>query len=627
VAAHDRDTRSLSLPFGAVVFVALAACVIVTARLFDSPARSLVSLLCQHAGIVAAFVVLAAFARSAVLRVALFATLVAYVLAIEAHTLSMALFSVPADAVIYILANGNDPAGVLEQAHVAPRDMLTLASLVAAEIALLAFAYRRLPRLVCSDVTLRAATPVPLALAAIFVGEQALARKSDEYLMRHSVLPGYYRIFGAGLGKYTFPMPLPSPEARVDSVVEQVRGARNPKNIIFIVLESVRYDVIDPQLTPNLWALAKDSLFFTNAYSEATYTARVWNVLLLNRPAYMFFRDLEAFESGADASRSGAFPARVLKQAGYQILISMGCEFEWLGFQGRFMGDKGLVDRFFSSFPGNNKARHVSDDRATDEIVKWLGNSSMKEPFFILTQLDATHYRYFFHEEKALIRPYADALSPRQVTSQASLDLLFNRYKNSVYAVDSNIGRIVDAVRASGRYDDTAIVVISDHGEGFELGAVAHMQVNEVTKHVPLVMRLPGVTPARVNRLVTDGDIFPTLFEYLQVEGLDADVLLGHSARSSYERGSVLTLQGAMRQANLTFPLFTIVFDIGWIEDKVLTFSPTTILGRDGKPIPGWRDLIATVPWRSELKQNLRWAQAAEPLEARAPKDSSHPSS
>jgi arylsulfatase A-like enzyme len=88
----------------------------------------------------------------------------------------------------------------------------------------------------------------------------------------------------------------------------------------------------------------------------------------------------------------------------------------------------------------------------------------------VLTQLDATHYRYFFHEDKAVVRPYSDALSPRQVTSQASLDLLFNRYKNSVYAVDYNIGRIVDAVRKSGRYDDTAIVVISDHGEGFELG-------------------------------------------------------------------------------------------------------------------------------------------------------------
>jgi membrane-anchored protein YejM (alkaline phosphatase superfamily) len=291
------------------------------------------------------------------------------------------------------------------------------------------------------------------------------------------------------------------------------------------------------------------------------------------------------------------------------------------------MGEHGLVDEFFSSYPGNNRTRHISDDRSTDEIVKWLEDPHLVEPFFLLTQLDSTHYRYFFHEDKAIVKPYADALSPRQVTSQESLDLLFNRYKNAVYQVDYNIGRIVDALRRSGRMDDTAIVVISDHGEGFQLGAVAHMQVNEVTKHVPLLMRLPGVTPARVDRLVTDGDVFPTLFEYLKIEGLEDDVLLGSSAWSSRDRHSVLTLQGAMRQATLTFPLFTITFDLSWIHDQLLTFSPTGIVGRDGKPIEGWRQLLATVPWKSELQHNLRWGQAAEmPEQARAAQRGTHPS-
>jgi membrane-anchored protein YejM (alkaline phosphatase superfamily) len=421
-------------------------------------------------------------------------------------------------------------------------------------------------------------------------------------------------------------MPRPAPEARLDGAVEQVTGARNPKNVVLIVLESVRYDVLDPKLTPSLHAIEKEALFFTNAYAESTYTARVWNVLLLNRPAYMIFRDLEAFESGADSSRSGAFPARVLKQAGYQVMVSMGCEFEWLGFQRRFLGEKGLVDRFFSSYPGHNRTRHISDDRSTDEILKWLAEPELKEPFFLLTQLDSTHYRYFFHDDKVVVEPYADALSPRQVTSQDGLDLLFNRYKNAVHQVDLNIGRIVEALRKSGRLDDTAIVVISDHGEGFELGAVAHMQVNEVTKHVPLLMRLPGVPAQRINRLVTGGDVFPTLFEYLGIEGLDHGVLLGSSARSARDRTSVLTLQGAMREATLTFPLFTIRFDIGWIHDQLLTFSPTGIVGRDGQPIAGWRSLLQTVPWKSELEKNLRWAHAADaPIQASAP-DRSHPS-
>ena len=169
--------------------------------------------------------------------------------------------------------------------------------------------------------------------------------------------------------------------------------------------------------------------------------------------------DLEAFEAGQSGPAEGAFPARVLKKAGYQIMVSMPTEFDWFGFQRRFMGTEGLVDRFFSSYPGNNRARHVADARATDEVVSWLEDPKLKDPFFLLMQLDSTHYRYFFPEDQAVVRPFAEGISPREATSQESLDLLFNRYKNAVHYVDENIGRVVDALKASGHYDDTAIVV------------------------------------------------------------------------------------------------------------------------------------------------------------------------
>ncbi len=598
------------MTFGAIVLALLAALTLVAARLFEPPARSVLALLLQHASAVSLFVVLAGVARSAVIRLLFFCALASYVLGIQVHTLSLALFSVPADAVIHLLADGNAPLAVLQQAHVASRDLLGLLVLIAAEGAVLAIVYRRCSRWRGSPSRLLRAVVVTASSIAIFLGEQALARNSDEYLTRHAVSPGYYRLFAGSIESYTFAPESPS-EASLDRAVDRVDGALNPKSVVFIVLESFRYDVVGPELTPNLHDLGKNSLFFTRAYTEATSTSRVWNVLLLNRPAHRFVRDLADFESSAESARRGAFPARILERAGYQTLVSMGCQFDWQRFQERFMGRHGLVDRFYSAYPGHNLARHVSDDRATDEIVKWLGEPGLKKPFFLLTQLDSTHYNYFFHEEKAVVRPYSETVTPRKVLTRSpeSWDLLFNRYKNAVAHVDSNIGRIVDAVRSAGLFEDTAVVIISDHGEGFHAGAVGHVGVNEVTKHVPLVMRLPGVAPARVERLVSDGDVFPTLFDYLQIQGLDEDVFLGRSARSGRPRSSVLTLQGAMGQASLTFPLFTIVFDLSSVEDRVFTFSPTTILGPDGEPIPEWREMLATIPWKSELRRN--WSTAA----------------
>jgi glucan phosphoethanolaminetransferase (alkaline phosphatase superfamily) len=599
--------------FGAAMLAVLTACALVAARLFEPPPRSVLSLILQHASAVAVFLLLAGVARHGLARLLLFAALVSYALAVQAHTLSLALVSVPADAVVHLLVNGGDPAAVLQQAHVSARDGLVLFALVAAEIVVLGVLYRRRLRVGGPSYRLRLAATLAAALVAVSVGEQALARNSDEYLMRHAVLPGYYRLFAGELESFTF-VAEPVAEALLDPVVDRVEGALNPKNVVFILLESFRYDTVGPELTPNLHELQEHSLFFTNAYSAATSTARVWNVLLLNRPAHMFLRDLEAFETGGGSSRHGAFPARILKRAGYEVVVSIGCQFDWHRFQERFMGEQGLVDRFYSSYPGHNRTRHLADDRATDEIVKWLAEPGSGKPFFLLTHLDSTHFNYFFHEEKAVVRPYSDAVSPRKILARSpeSRELLFNRYKNAAAHVDFNIGRIVAALRASGRFDDTAIVIIADHGEGFDLGAVGHMQVNEVTKHVPLLMRLPGVAAARVGRLVTGGDVFPTLFDYLRIKGLDSSVLVGRSARSGPPRNSVLTLQAAMGQANLTFPLFTIVFELNSVQDRRLTFSPTTILGRDEKPISGWRELLATVPWRSEVLQNLTEGSPAE---------------
>ena len=66
-----------------------------------------------------------------------------------------------------------------------------------------------------------------------------------------------------------------------------------------------------------------------------------------------------------------------------------------------------------------------------------------------------------------------------------------------------------------------------------------------------------------------------------------------------------------MKQATLTFPLFTVLFDIGWPSNEALTFMPVGIVDSAGKPVSRWRDLLGTLPWKTELQGNLRWARAA----------------
>jgi arylsulfatase A-like enzyme len=102
-------------------------------------------------------------------------------------------------------------------------------------------------------------------------------------------------------------------------------------------------------------------------------------------------------------------------------------------------------------------------------------------------------------------------------------------YLASVSFVDAQVGRVLDALQASGRSDDTLVIVWSDHGWHLgEKGISGKNSLWERSTHVPLIMAGPDVTAGgRCSRPVELLDIFPTVLELC---GLPAHARLeGHS--------------------------------------------------------------------------------------------------
>ncbi len=111
-------------------------------------------------------------------------------------------------------------------------------------------------------------------------------------------------------------------------------------------------------------------------------------------------------------------------------------------------------------------------------------------------------------------------------------------YRAELESVDERVGWILDALRRSGREDDTLVVFTSDHGEGFgEHRRFAHgnSYYDEVVR-VPWIVAGPGVAEGVViEEPVSHLDLVPTLAELLGVDGLRAD-LRGRS-RAALLRG------------------------------------------------------------------------------------------
>lgn len=94
-------------------------------------------------------------------------------------------------------------------------------------------------------------------------------------------------------------------------------------------------------------------------------------------------------------------------------------------------------------------------------------------------------------------------------------------YLASISFADAMLGHVLDALEQSGRYDNTIIVLWSDHG--YHLGEKARWRKETLWReatHVPLIIVAPGVTTAgtRTDSAVSLVDLYPTLVE---LAGLD----------------------------------------------------------------------------------------------------------
>src|SRR5262249_43088357 len=92
---------------------------------------------------------------------------------------------------------------------------------------------------------------------------------------------------------------------------------------------------------------------------------------------------------------------------------------------------------------------------------------------------------------------------------------LVRAYLASTSFMDSQVGRLLDALNVMGQADNTVVVLWSDHGWHLgEKGITGKNSLWERSTHVPLVLAGPGIAKgARCNRPAELLDLYPTLVE------------------------------------------------------------------------------------------------------------------
>ncbi len=304
-----------------------------------------------------------------------------------------------------------------------------------------------------------------------------------------------------------------------------VRGAAKDYNVLFVTIDSARADHFgtygsSEAQTDNLDRLARRGLRFGDAVTSAPLTLPAHASIFTGRypPNHGVRHD-----RGYRLDPAQQTLAESLREAGYHtaaFVSSFRLERRFGLNQGFDVYDDAVAGRRRSSESLERTASEVTD-KATKWIRQRLDNP---EPF-----LAWVHYN----------DPHAPYRAPERFARQ----FVGRPYDAEIANVDFEIGRLLEALAASGHRERTLIVVTGDHGEA--LGDHAEQGhgflLHESTLRVPLIFTAPSIFrgPFLVDdTVVSVVDILPTIVELLGLEGVpeaDGNSLL--AAAGDVDRG------------------------------------------------------------------------------------------
>lgn len=102
--------------------------------------------------------------------------------------------------------------------------------------------------------------------------------------------------------------------------------------------------------------------------------------------------------------------------------------------------------------------------------------------------------------------------------------------------VDHHIGRVTDWLKSTGQWENTILVVTADHGEMLgDFGLWGKGTFHDAAFHVPLLIRVSGRPPRRIEAMTESIDVAPTLLDFVGVPVPDS--MNGTSLRGLVETG------------------------------------------------------------------------------------------
>lgn len=332
---------------------------------------------------------------------------------------------------------------------------------------------------------------------------------------------------------------------------DRVRSAHRP-DVVMIAIDTLRADHLhcfgnDWIRTPHLDALAGDGVRFARCYATAPWTL----------PSFA------SIFTGLTPSHHGAIGG--MREVLADSFTTLAEHLAGAGYRTYGVASVKWLTIPFGTAQGFNFELPLASPPKLEggPLVTALGLATFDLPrdkplFTFLHYFDAHApyappppfaHMYYQGDERApgqpvleFLRSPANAAPNRDgglydwLTGVTDLGFPAREYAAGVSYTDDHVGQVVAELKRRGRYDDTLIIVVADHGE--HLGEhdiwFTHTLPYQETLHVPLLVKLPqGHAAGRViDTPVSTLDILPTLLDWLDLPAAEGD---GRSLRELVE--------------------------------------------------------------------------------------------
>ncbi len=271
-------------------------------------------------------------------------------------------------------------------------------------------------------------------------------------------------------------------------------------NVVLIAVDALRFDPFEPTQEnaaayPNVFALRRRATWFNRAFSTAAGTDLSMTGVMTGRINPLSGAELTLAEGlGAAGYRTRAVvPTEVLRAAGRTLLT-----------RGYTAVD--VIDTDADRHGTKTTSAETTTDKALAFIDDW--KKSPRGPFFLWAHYFDVHEHYQLPNNAPAVVAYNHGVAPHGRAE---------KYRTMVSVVDGAIGRLRAGLNARGLGENTAIILLSDHGESLHedrrLPENHGRFLYNPLIHVPLAIVLPGIEPGELSHPVSLLDVPATFLD------------------------------------------------------------------------------------------------------------------